>query len=346
MAAAYSTGISSSPQNLLQTLVSWLTVQGWTVDSSVSDGTGWRAHLHKNSLYVNLRAAMNEKIWPHPTGHHDYGDGGYGIGIYLGDGYSGSETWDEQSGRPVRPGDGSTLGAGANLPSGSVSAYHLFDDGSDNIIVVVERSPGIFCHFGWGPDMAEAGQPEVFPYLFGSSSQYMNTHDGVLLKESFGIDLSALPPISHGNKERNSYSGTTTYVHTNALVRVDAATFSDRWISNGNQGITAGYGYSGRFMRCALNRNPDTYQQVDEKEFPGYVYILERTHQTAFVGSILLPLHCYVLTDPGARWAPIGYPLSIFWTEAVGQGYAPGDIYQVGGVNYMLFPHFAVAKGA
>ena len=38
MAASYQTGISSSPTNLLQTIVSWLTAQGWTVDLSASDG--------------------------------------------------------------------------------------------------------------------------------------------------------------------------------------------------------------------------------------------------------------------------------------------------------------------
>ena len=32
MPAAYETGISSSPTNLLQSLVSWLTAQGWTLD--------------------------------------------------------------------------------------------------------------------------------------------------------------------------------------------------------------------------------------------------------------------------------------------------------------------------
>lgn len=345
MAAAYSSGISSSPTDLLQTLVTWLTSQGWTADSSVADGSGWRAHLHKGALYVNLRAAINEQIWPHSTGYHDYGDGGYGIGLYLGDGYSGANDWHEQSGRPVRQVEGSTLGAGANLPAGSVAGYHFFDDGADNIVVVVERSPGIFCHLGWGSDLAEANQPEAFPYLFGSSSQYMNTHDGVLLDDSYGINLSALPPVSHGNKERNSFSGTTTYIHTTALVRVDAATYSERWISNGNN-IGEGYGYSGRFMRCALNLNPDTPGQVDETEFPGFRHLRGRIHQTAFTSALLLPLHCYVLLDPAGRWAPIGYPPPIFWTDAVGHGYASGDVYQHGGVDYMLFPNFAVLKGA
>jgi len=349
MAAAYTTGISSSPTNLLTTFVSWLTGQGWTLDSSTGDGSGWRAHLHKSGLYVNMRAAMNERIWmrdddPDPL-YRDYGDGGYGIGLYLGTGYSGSLEWYEQAGAPIHPPDGYSVGCGINLPSGSVAAYHFFDDGSDNIIVVVERSPGIFAYFGFGADLSEVGQPEDFPYFFGSACASYNTHDGANPdSDGYGTELSALPPMSHQNRHR-SYSGTLTYVQPTAYVRVDAATYSARWIHNGVS-ETANFGGTGRFMRCALNLNPATDGTIDEEEFPGYIHILDRTHQTAFAGALLLPLHNYVLTDPGARWAPIGYAPSIYWTEAVGHGYAAGDVLAVGGVNYMLFPHFAVVKGA
>jgi hypothetical protein len=60
----------------------------------------------------------------------------------------------------------------------------------------------------------------------------------------------------------------------------------------------------------------------------------------------VLPLHCFVLTDPDARWAPIGYPPSVYWCDVVGHGYGAGEVYQVGGLDYMVFPAFAVRKGA
>jgi len=341
MAADYQTGISSSPTNLLQTFVSWLTAQGWTIDLSAADGSGWRAHAHKSGLYVNLRAAMDEKIWPYNGSYHDKGDGGYGIGLYLGDGYSGGSAWYEQSGRPVRQGDSSTLGCGANLPSGSVAGYHFFDDGDDHIIVVVERSPAIFCFFGWGPALAAAGQPEDFPYFFGSSGAILNTLDLDPGADRGGINVSAYPPMSPADQEVSSYTGSTERLHTTALVRVDAATFSGRWVVNCKDAI-AGYGYSGRRMRCAVNVGPVGMALP----FPNYSHLEDRSHQTAFAGALLIPMHCYVLTDPGARWAPIGYPPSFFWCEAVGHGYASGGIYQVGGLDYMLFPYFAVRKGA
>lgn len=345
MAAAYTTGISSSPTNLLQTLVSWLTTGGWTVDSSVSDGTGWRAHLHKSGLYVNLRAAMNETIYPYGVSDYHDSSAGYGIGVYLGDGYSGGSSWIEQSGGPARA-DGSVVGVGANLPSGSVAAYHLFDDGSDNIVVVVERSPGLFCHFGWGPDMSEAGQPEDFPYCFGSSSSYRNVCLAASLGATLrhGINLTARAPMSPVDMDVRSDTHTSTQGHTNALVRVDATTFTDQWVANG-KGIYGGHGYTGRSMRCCLTDDDVLVGTMEDNEYPSYRCLRDRVHQSAYAGGVLLPLHCFVLTDPDARWAPIGYPPSLYWCDIVGHGYAQGEIYSVGGVDYMVFPGFGDQGG-
>jgi len=330
--------------------VSFLTGQGWSVDSSASEGSGWRAHLHKGGLYVNMRAAEDELIYPYGGGgYHDslHGStGGYGIGIYLGTGYDGGDGWDEQAGAPVRVEDATTCGVGANLPPGSVAAYHLFDDGNDNIIVVVERSPGIFCYFGWGPDLEDAGQPEAFPYFFGSSPAVLNTYQGDPGEDRGGINVSAWPPMSHGDREDGSKGITTEYHHAVAYVRVDAATFTDRWVGNNQVGIEPEqFGHTGRVMRCACSINPDR-SSLEEAEYPCYEDMTERVHQTAFAGALLLPLHCFVRTDPADRWAPIGYPANVFYCEAVGHGYAAGTVYQVGGLDYMLFPHFAVRKGA
>jgi len=346
--AAYQTGVSSSPVNLLQTLVSWLSSQSWVVDLSMSIGTGWRAHLHKGATFVHLRAAMDEKLWAYDGEYHDKGDGGYGIGFYLGTSYNGMSNWDEQPGRPVRVEDGSTCGCGVNLPAGSVAAYHLFDDGADNIIVVVERTPGIYCHFGWGPAMGAAGQPENFPYFFGSASAYLNTITGAPGGERGGINITTYPPFSHGDEDVSSYNGLYTRVHATAYVRVDAGTYTARWIANGRDAGSGdgGYGGTGRQMRCALNLGPCSDTSLDSDDYPSYQDLADRVHQTAFAGALFLPLHTFVLTDPDARWSPVGHVPSVFWCEAVGHGHSPGDVYQVGGEDYMLFPHFAVRKGA
>ena len=358
MAASYQTGISSSPTSLLQALVTWLTGQGWTVNQSEQDGAGWRAHLVKaGSLHVNLRAAENERIWTKgSSSYHDLGNGGYGIGLYLGTGWDGEAPWDAQPGGPMRPYDLTTSGCGMNLPQGSVAAYHFFDDGNDHITVVVERAPGIFCHMGWGPSLERASLPEPFPYFFASSSTKLNTAEtaDILTGNRRGIDLTAYPPMSHTDEDYSTISGSSTALtHCTAFVRVDAASFSGRWI-----GDCKARGRGLRLDRPPHARRPEQVPRRPGRHGRGRVRQLpvpvgrrvgrsgERTLQSAFGGALLLPLHCFMETEPQNRWAPIGYPPTVFWTEAVGNGYSAGDIYQLGGQNYMLFPFFAVRKAA
>jgi len=347
MAAAYQTGVSSSPTNLLQTLVTWLVAQGWTSDSSVSDGSGWRAHLHKSGVYVNLRAAANESIWPKTPGGGNWDAGaGYGIGLYLGDGYSGGSGWSQQSGRPLRI-DGSVSGCGMNLPSGSVAAYHFFDDGSDNITIVVERSPGIFAQMGWGLALANAGNPSSFPYFHASTSAYRNVFSGALAQNLGGINITCWPPMSHADLDLlTTIFPNPSEVHATCFAKVDATTWSGRWISDASR-LNEGAGYTGRLLRCALKDNPAVPDSgpMDESEFVNFKFVRGHAYQSAFTSPILLPLHvfCEMAT---ARWARIGYPGAIFWSEGVGHGISAGEIKAVGGLNYMFFPKFAVRKAA
>ena len=164
MPAAYETGISSSPTNLLQSLVSWLAAQGWTLDLSQADASGWRAHLHKSGLY-------REPPGGHEREDLDQVDRGLGPQpglrdrLYLGDGHDGGASWVEQPGRPLRTdGPPSTSGCGMNLPAGSVAGYHFFDDGLDNVIVVVRRAPGLRPH-GVGAPVGPHGNPGGLPVL-------------------------------------------------------------------------------------------------------------------------------------------------------------------------------------
>ena len=326
MAAAYQTGTATSPTDLLQKLVTWLVAQGWTQDASAADGSGWRAHLHKGGLYANLRAAMNESIWNYNNA------AGYGIGLYLGDAYSGAASWKAQSGGPIQSGTSNVIGAGMQLAAGAISAYHFFDDGADHISVVVEKSPGIFVHVGWGPTLAKVGFSSNYPYFYGSSAGFYNTSTPSGGPYP-GHEATAICPMS-----QQSYSGVLC---STAFFKVDAAVFSAQWVSNGGASTTTA-GWTGRNSRCALNLSPTA---DGAPGFINYAPILGRVHQTAYPGALLLPLHNFVATAT-ARYAPCGYPASVFYCRAVGNGFAAGDVYPVGGVNYKLFPYFAVLKGA
>lgn len=347
MAASYQTGTASSASNLLQTIVTWLVAQGWTQDASAAEGTGWRAHLHKGAMYVNLRAAGNENIWPDIGGggnFHDQGAGGYGIGLYLGTAYNAGNDWDKQTGGPLRS-DGSTIGAGMNLPSGAISAYHLFDDGNDNVTIVVERSPGIFCHMGFGV-MVDLGHPEDFWFFHGSSSAFQNTIATDPGGNRGGINITAWPPMSAGDIDAPSRGagGLGSHIHSQGFIRVDAATWTSRWMGDGNFQHQE-FGWTGRWLRDALHAAPGEVGLAGEDDIPGYQYLIGRTFQSAFVAALALPLLAYAETSAG-RYPPAGYLPTVFWSEAFGNGYSAGDVYPIGGLDYMVFPGFLVRKAA
>ncbi len=323
MAASYVTGAATSPIDLLQLLVSWLVAQGWTSDSSVSDSPGWRAHLHKNGLYVNLRAAMSESIW-----NYNYG-GGYGIGVYLGTGYSGASNWRSQAGGPVFSGSSSVVGAGVCLGSGAVPHYHFFDDGNDNIVVVVEWTTGVFGYLGWGPSMTKTGYTMDYPYFFGSMASYYNT--AYPSSGKYGYDLTGLAPTTHQIEDQSGF-----------FVRIDSAVWASQWISNVYSSTNTASGYTGRRIRSAL---ASTSLGGIESYTPNYVNVKNRSWPNAYPGAMLLPLHAFSEMAT-ARWAPIGYVPTVFATWAWQHGFNVGEIWQVGGLDYMVFPYFAVRKAA
>jgi hypothetical protein len=328
VAASYATGTAISPTDLLQKLVAWLVAQGWTQNMSQADGGGWRAHLSKNGQYVNLRAIVNSATaWTYQSGTV-----GYGIGFYLGDGFSSGSAWNAQSGAPLSSGTSNVVGAGMFLPSGAISAYHFFDNGSDHVTVVVERTFGNCAHMGWGPSLVKTGYTSDCWYFYGSSSSYYNVYCPT--SPVPGYDQSAAAPMA----PNLSYGGG---MFANAFVRVDATEFSYRWVGlTINSGTSTGY--TGRSALNSLNASGSTTYMT---EFPAIGLMASRAWQTAFPGALLLPLHCF-LRSLNARWIPLGYPPTVFYCGAVGHGFESGDIYTVGGVNYMLFPGFVVLKAA
>lgn len=330
MAASYSTGTAASPTALVQALVTWLVAQGWTQDASAADASGWRAHLHKGGLYVNLRSAMNESIWNYNQA------AGYGVGLYLGDGYSGAANWRSQSGGPLQTATSNVVGAGMQLGSGAVTAYHFFDDGADHVTVVVEKSPGLFVHMGWGPSLVKTGYTLDFPYFYGSSPSYMNT--AIPASTSFpGSDVTAAAPFAH----TWAYS---TERHSAFFVRVDPAEWAAKWTGGGyTTGTPAGY--TGRRARSGLNLVGSEPTTGWDYWVPNFVNLWGRSWPTAYPGAMILPLHVFLERTTG-RYAPVGYPPTVFASQASARGFASGSIWAVGGVNYMVFPGFVVKKAA
>lgn len=330
MAAAYQTGTATSPTNLLQTLVTWLVAQGWTSNMSQVDGTGWRAHLSKSGLYINLRAtAGGETIWVGGVGTTT----GYnGIGIYAGTGFSGGSAWNTQAGGPIGSGQTYTVGAFMQTPSGAMTAYHFFDDGSDNIAVVVERTATIFTHMGWGPSLVKAGSWTGGAYFFSVWTPYW----GYYTSGGNGTPTTtANCPGCHNDGVLNSNA---------CFVRADVDAFTSKWIGISSANTAAQGGYTGKNGGSSIMGFPSA--GALPVEIPQYGTTFQGRITSVLNGQAnLLPVRLYAARD-GGGYSLIGDLPSIFYSNGVGNGFSASSIYPLGSDNYMMFPNFAVMKKA
>lgn len=325
---AYATGVSSNPNDLVQKVVAFLVANGWTQDTSTADISSWKACVHKGSTYANMRSVNNEygtTVW----GGSNYSTTGYyGLNLYLGTANgAGSSPWYNGAGAPVGSGQTYKLGVTALVPSGPVVAYHFFlDAAGDNFIGVVERTPGVFVHFGFGRSIDQAGSWTGGDYFFGTlpgfEANYANPSD-------YGVTLTTECPF---RTYPNVYvSGCT------AFLRADVDSFTSKWISLIST-MSAAYGYTGRFFECGLYKSSQ-----GSANYPRMDGVQDRSHNTFNGSPVLLPILLYGNRDAGG-YSLLGSVPSIYATTAVGNGNNPGDEITIGSDTYKLFPAFAVKK--
>lgn len=325
MAASYQPGSASSPTDLLQKLVTWLVAQGWTQNMSQAEGTGWRAHLSKGGVYVNMRATPgSETLWGYSINRSPQRAG---IGIYTGTGYNGSSAWNAQAGGPI--GSGQTYTVGCIMQTGaSILAYHFFDDGADNIVVVIERTAGVFGHMGWGPSIVKAGTWTGGAYFFAqlagySGGEYADSHPGA--------GMTASCPFATADAIASAAS----------FVRADVDSFTGKWVGIGYCGASGPErGYTGK-----RGQTPFGGFYGPETLLPVYTTFQNRLTSAMNAQANLLPIRVFVKRDAGG-YSLIGDVPNIFLSNATENGFAPSTVYPLGSDNYMLFHNFAVLKKA
>ena len=125
---SYQTGSATSLNNLLTTLFTFASANGWTVDRAVTSTDGY---MHRDNIYIGLEYASGE------------------LSIYQARGYlatSPETTAGDHTNSVHSSGVDRQI---VNELSGSFDAYHFFE--SDTYIhVVVEVGTGLFRHFGFG----------------------------------------------------------------------------------------------------------------------------------------------------------------------------------------------------
>jgi hypothetical protein len=300
---------------------------------SQADGAGWRAHLHKGALYINLRANESESgsaIWGNPPQNNT---SQYTLNAYTGTGFSGASNWRSQAGGPIGNGQTYTIGAVMNIGLATVT-YFFFQDAADNVIVVVERTAGAYVYIGWGPSINKVGTWTGGMYCFGS-----NRVDNP--------ELFMASPSGPGFCPFHNGYGGTQQINT-AFVRADVDAFTGKYLCVGRNTSQPGRGWTGKLCHSSVNGvddfgNHNSALWSGSTEFPQYLILDDRMTSAWNGRANLLPILLFAERDGGGK-SLLGWVPSIFRSSGVGSGFAPAQVYTVGPDNYMLFPHFAVKK--
>jgi len=287
---------------------------------SQSEGNGWRAHLSKNGVYVNLRALVGEHKFFHacPEGYTFRG-----ISLYVGTGYDGGAAWVSQPGGPVELGTAYTIGAMLGLPSGAIPSYHFLDDGADNITVIAEYSAGVYQHMGWG-NLLKAGAFTGGAYFFASCDFRLGA-------------ATACAPCSDSSTTMDGFSS--------AYFRADVDSFTGKWLNM--VGLENKTGKNARSPFCNYNARgsgiwtalPYYGLSADDRPF-GF-----QSAQVSLQNNriTLLPARIFVDRDSYGV-SLLGTVPGLFYTTATDHGFDKASELQIGSDSYLLFPDFAVKK--
>lgn len=319
---AWQNGTATDPKDLLQKIAAFIAANGWTQDSSIADGAGWRLHAHKGTVYVNVRAAVNEAAAA--AEFDDYYTTPFsGMLVYLGDGYSGASSWKNQTGGPKNVTTPTrTVGCGMVLPQGAIAGYQFFADATgDNIVIVVEKTAGIFTYMGWGTSIQKMGAFTGGQYFFAATCGYYIAQNPAQAYP--GYAQSAGCP---GAGDHASVANPTIFI------KADVDAFTGKWVSIGTT-VTGTQGYTGKNGSCCVRAlNTSTADRA-----PSYVAFSDRLTNSMTGQSLLLPVRTTVLRDAGG-YSFLGALPMVFLTNACAKGFSPGAQYLWGTDTYRVFP--------
>lgn len=222
--AIFKTGTAVGATQLIDQVVAELTAAGWTNAHTAADGTGFRYHLSKGGLYVNLRTASLES----GVFYGVYGSFS-GVALNVSTGFSAASTWREQAGAASDSAQAGKQSACIVIPPGTALSWWLITDDADNVVVVTQSPGAIMQYMGWGQSIAKASD-------FAGGAYFFATHRAGPWTT---VDANYKPT-------QNIYS---TYV------RADVDSFTGRWVCNAN---TDTYSVSNTGWNCTTTSQDNT----------------------------------------------------------------------------------------
>lgn len=334
---AYATGVPTSPTDLLQQLNTFLTANGWTSDRSAIEGSGWTSSLHKGSTYAHLRALVAEAGFvTEITGT------GYALLLYCSDNFDTLQPWVTQPGNaPTESVNSNRIGVGMNLAAGPFSNYYFFTDGTnDNVVVVLEKTPGVYLHLAWGTSLQKTGAWTGGMYFHGSASGFYAPYPSFANTPGFTKTADCPGCVS------DSLGAPAGFV------RCDVDTWTGKWVAIGDSTSTAFYtGRNGSSSVAGQSAPTTSIPRYSPIAFSPFTVLQPfQFSQTSVLDgrANLLPVYWFAGRD-GASGATGGFSLigsiaMIFSATAVGSGFLPASDYVIGPDTYMVFPNFAVLK--
>lgn len=332
---AYQTGAASSTTDLLQKLVTWLVSLGWHQDRSAVEGSGWTASLDLHGNFVHLRACENESsgIW-----NAMFGVASYQLAMYMSSAFNGSNAFkDQPTGAPISNGNSYAVGVAAHLSVGPFSNYYFFADSTaDNIVVVIEKTPGLYVHVGWGASLQKSGAFTGGQYFFGSSGGYYGSYTFA------GANVSGYTSSSDCPGTNLDSIGSAP-----AFVRANVDAFTGKWLGVCNLSSGGDLGYTGKNAETSVRGQANAMKSnfpVFADQTAAYRFQYMQTSQLDARAN-LLPVFLWANRDGTATgFSLLGSIPNVFCSNAVGHGYSNADEYVLGGTTYKLFPNFAVVK--
>jgi hypothetical protein len=141
--AIYETGATTGVNDLIDKIRAFAVTNGWTNNSFVAEGAGFRLHLQLSTdVFVNFRSLVAEASQPS-------GAVITALAMNGSTGYNGSNPWYAQPGAALISGGAPNRPAVGIVGSGAFPTYHLFAR-SNMIYCVVEYTTGQYQWLGFG----------------------------------------------------------------------------------------------------------------------------------------------------------------------------------------------------
>jgi hypothetical protein len=141
--AIYETGATTGVNDLIDKIRAFAITNGWTSNSFVAEGAGFRLHLQLSTdVFVNFRSLVGEVSQPTASITT-------GLALNGSTGYNGASAWYAQPGSALFSGGGTNKPTPGIVASGAFPAYHLFARGN-MIYCIVEYTTGQYQWIGFG----------------------------------------------------------------------------------------------------------------------------------------------------------------------------------------------------